>query len=968
MRFFVMMLAAAAALVQPLHARGGPTPMPTAKLAKVQALAPAPLSELVRKVDIPFERFVLPNGLTVIVHTDRKAPLVHVGVWYKVGSRDEPLGKGGFAHLFEHLMFYGSQHHDDEHFRPLEEVGATDSNGTTSFDRTNYFQTVPTPALDLALFLESDRMGWLLPAVTQAKLDRQRDVVKNEKREGDNQPFGQVGYALFGNLFPADHPYSVTSIGNPADLDAATLDTVRGWFRTHYGPNNAVLVLAGDIDLATARPLVERYFGNIPAGPTPADFAAPLPVRTETTRVTLSDAVSAPRLFRAWVVPGRKDAAVPLVDVALTVLADGATSRLYDALVRRERLAVGVSGGISPLDKASVATLIVDLRPGVDPAVVERRVDALLAEFLKSGASADEVSRVATRAVAQTVRGLERIGGFGGKGAVLAEGELYAGDPGDFRRELGVYAGATPARVLAAARQWLSKGDLRLNVVPGERKEAEIRVAQAPRVIETPERPAAAAPLSAGIDRSRGLPPAGPATQLRLPALERATLSNGIDVLLARVPAVPVVRIAFSRPGGSSSDDRAKPGAHAIMLAMLDEGSNGRLGALTGPDIARLQERLGASISASSTLDRTRVTLSALTPNLAASVALFADVIRAPAFPADQLERVRGQALAGLAAAEKDPDALAINALPPLMYGAAHPYGLSFNGQGTVAGVGALTRADVLVRHDAALRPEGATLIVVGDTTMAGVKPLLESAFGDWRGRGGDLPPPAGAVTAAGVSPRILLIDRPGAPQSVVMAGRAMAATGAEDRIALAAANDIFGGQTTARLNQSLREAKGWAYGASASVAPTRLQMPFLLSSSVQTDRTGAAIAEIRRLLGAFAGTAPPTRAELDRVVANSIRSLPGDFETGAALLGSLERKLNLGRPDDYFATLPKRLEALTPADVVAAGYPGPDALVWVVVGDATLVEPQLKGLGLPVERRSDPDSRSGSGASRPHP
>ncbi|MFN3591596.1 MAG: M16 family metallopeptidase, partial [Thermaurantiacus sp.] len=416
---------------------------------------PAPLTELVERVDIPFERFTLNNGLRVVVHTDRKAPLVHVGVWYHVGSKDEPKGMSGFAHLFEHIMFRGSEHSRQDHFRPLEDVGATDFNGTTSFERTNYFQTVPTPALELALFLESDRMGWLLPALTQEILDQERGIVLNEKRQAENAPGGLVNTALLRALFPPDHPYSVSAIGLVPDLEAATLEDAKGWFRSHYGPNNAVLVLAGDIDMASARPLVERYFGQIPPGPQPARLAAPVPERPETTREMLSDKVAQPVLFRAWALPGRGTPGIADLSVGMAALANGPTSFLFERLVRQERLAVGVSGGISAFEGVGMARLSVEVRPGADPAAVEQRIDALLAEFLASGPDADEVERVKMRTVAATIRGLEKVGGFGGKGVALAEGLLYADDPGLYRRELMEVAAATPESATAAMRRWL---------------------------------------------------------------------------------------------------------------------------------------------------------------------------------------------------------------------------------------------------------------------------------------------------------------------------------------------------------------------------------------------------------------------------------------------------------------------------------------------------------------------------------
>ncbi|MEN9931534.1 MAG: hypothetical protein RIS17_107, partial [Pseudomonadota bacterium] len=441
--------------------------------APAAAVAPASIARLVEQVNLPYEQFTLPNGLRVIVHTDRKAPIVAVSVWYHIGSKDEPAGKTGFAHLFEHLMFYGSENNDGVFFKKLEDVGATDANGTTWFDRTNYFENVPTQALDLALFLESDRMGWLLGAVTQAKLDAQRGVVQNEKRQGDNQPFGLTGYATLKALFPAGHPYHHDSIGSMTDLNNASLADVQSWFRANYGPNNAVLVLAGDIDVATARAKVERYFGAIPRGPEVKRIDAPVPRWDQERRETLYDKVPTPRVGLHWPVPGRLDRASALTDVALTVLAGGPSSRLYNELVRKRKLAVSVSGGVQAFEKVSMAEIEATLAPGAKPEEVEAVIKQVLADFIANGPSADEVSRVATRNVAGTIRGLEAVGGFGGKAVALAEGAVYAGNADQYRVELGWYANATPTDVQGAAREWLGKGAYVQTVLPGDRPAAE---------------------------------------------------------------------------------------------------------------------------------------------------------------------------------------------------------------------------------------------------------------------------------------------------------------------------------------------------------------------------------------------------------------------------------------------------------------------------------------------------------------
>jgi zinc protease len=974
--------------VQPAAAQS-PAGQPARSAAPLPAADP---SVLIKPVDIPYERFTLPNGLTTIVHTDRKAPVVAVSVWYHVGSKDEPPGKTGFAHLFEHLMYNGSENADGEFFVPLEQVGATDYNGTTWFDRTNYFESVPTPALELALFLESDRMGHLLGAVTQEKLDNQRGVVQNEKRQGDNQPYGLVEYAQLAALFPPGHPYRHSTIGSMQDLDAASLEDVRQWFRTHYGPNNAVLVLAGDIDAATARPLVEKWFGAIPAGPEPKPVEAPVPVHETTRRETMHDRVATARLYRNWVAPGMTHEDSTLLATAAAVLGGLSTARLENALVRDEKLAVAVSGSLQPFEKVSLIELTVDVRPGVDPRTVEQRMDQIVHQFLVDGPTEDEVQRVVTGALSGTIRGLEKVGGFGGKAVTLAEGQLYADDPEFFKQELHRLAAATPEAVRDAARRWMGKGDYKLWVLPGEREkdgpaeraqrevastatqQPELAAADGGKPVTSKPRSyrqapadatAAAAPQTAKDaepDRST-FPPVGDISSLDFPTVERDRLPNGVEISFVRRATVPVVNMSLVFDAGNAADDRTKPGTQALLLSLLDEGTTSR----DSLAIATEKERLGASINATASMDRTRVTLSALTPNLGSSIELLADIVRNPAFEPDEIERLRQTVLARIAAEKTQPMALALRELPPLIFGQAHPYGVPFTGSGTEAGVRSVTRDDLVAFHERWLRPDNLRIFVTGDTTLAEVRPLLEKAFGHWQ-------PPArdkGAKSFAAVEPpassRILLIDRPGSPQSLILAGSPLAVRGTDNPVALEAANDILGGTFTSRLNADLREEKGWAYGVRTQVYGVREQMPFFFMAPVQTDKTGPSVAAALEEMRAYTGQAGTRPDELERMVNNNVRSLPGSFETAADVLGGLEAIALYDRPGNWYETLADRYRALT-AQVVDGAirrYVQPDRLTWVVVGDAATVRPQLQALGLPLEVRSAAASAVPASAAR---
>ncbi len=906
---------------------------------------PAPLSELVRQIDIPFQQFTLGNGLRVVVHTDRKTPIVAVSVWYGVGSSYEPVGKTGFAHLFEHLMFNGSGAYDGEFFLPLEEVGATDSNGTTNVDRTNYFENIPTSALDLALFLEADRMGNLLPAVTQAKLDNQRGVVQNEKRQGDNQPYGLFRYAYATGLFPEGHPYRHTTIGSMADLDAASLSDVQGWFRRYYAPNNAVLVLAGDIDVAAARRLTQKYFGAIPRGP---DVAAPTPAvpdRNTETRQTISDRVANPRLYLTWATPGRLADDFTQLDIATTILAGGSSSRLHNALVRDEQIAISVGASAYEQQLAGVSVLTVDVKPGVNPALAEKRVRELLATFLADGPTQDEVLRVATREVAWRIRGLEEIGGFGGKAATLAEGALYARDPRFYRRSLTRYATATPATVRAAARHWLSDGSHTILMQPGERGPVELALAG----IAAAQPDAAIAPTSHTPDRSR-LPAVSAPAPLTIPAVERATLSNGVQVTFARRAAAPVVIVRALFDAGAAADDAPRPGTQRLMNSTMREGTTTR----TGRQISEEAERLGAVITNGFSFDWSDLTIQALKPNLPASLALLADIARNPTFAPAEVERLRAIQLSLIAQQENDPNGMANRALQPRLYGPAHPYGKP-SSLGATESVRALTRDNLVAFHQRWIRPDNMQLFIVGDAHLEQLLPLLERTFGDWQAPAGvakgekrfTAPAPQGQGA-------ILLIDRPNSPQSVISAGTPVGLEGSDDHLALRAANAVLGGSFTSRLNSDLRETRGWSYGAGSGVSEARRDLIFNVFAPVQADRTGESVAAIKQDIEAFQAARPVTAEELARAINNETLSLPGQYETAWSVLYALQTNAVLSRPDDYLTTLVPRYRVVNREEATAAIRQAvdPAKLTWVIVGDARVVEPQLARLGMPVEVR----------------
>jgi zinc protease len=896
---------------------------------------PAPV---IPDIDIPYQKYVLENGLTLIVHEDHKAPIVAVNVWYHVGSKDERPGKTGFAHLFEHLMFQGSEHHNDEHFRPLEKAGATDMNGTTSEDRTNYFQNVPTPALDMALWLESDRMGHLLGAIDQARLDEQRGVVQNEKRQRENAPYGKVWDLITANTYPAGHPYSWTVIGSMDDLNAATLEDVREWFGRYYGAANAVISIAGDITPEAAKKKVELYFGDIPAGPPVPRQKAWIAKMQGEHRQTLQDRVPQARIYKAWNVPPSITRTANELYLITELLAGGKTSRLNERLVYREQIATDVAAVLDAREIGSQFIIWATAKPGVSLEKVEKAVDEELARFLRDGPTAAELGRVRTSVLADYVRGSERIGGFGGKSDILASNQVYSGSPDAYKKDLQYLREATPAGLRQVARDWLSDGVYVLEVHP------------------YPDYPA----REPAADRSK-LPGTGTPPELRLPPFQRFSLDNGLKVVLAERHGTPVVSFSLVLDAGFATDSSVrggmqKPGLATLAADMLDEGTRTR-DALT---ISAQLESLGAAVGAGTNLDNSSIDLSAIRPLLDPALAIYADVIRNPAFPAHELERLKKQRIASIRQEKSQPMNLALRILPPLLYGKDHAYGLPLTGSGTEDSVASLTVEDMRNFHSAWIRPDNGTLIVVGDVTLKELKPLLEKHFGGWRAPGTRLPAKNLATVPLPQKPRIYLMDRPDAEQSVIIAGHLAEPFNADNNIRYGTLNAILGGLFTSRLNMNLREEKHWSYGARSMVREASGQQPFMAYAPVQSDKTVESMREILRELSDIRGKRPPTQAELAAARDKLVLSLPGNHETNSAIGGTITRAVTFGLPDDYFNRYVSRVRALTPGDLeeTAAQLLRPEALTWVIVGDLAKIEQPVRKLGFGEVWVLDADGR----------
>jgi zinc protease len=883
---------------------------------------------LFSNLEIPCDEFVLDNGLTVIVHEDRKTPIVALNLWYHVGSKNEKPGKTGFAHLFEHLMFGGSEHLPGSYIESMERIGATDLNGTTSEDRTNYFENVPSSALDYALFAESDRMGYFYNTISQEILDLQRGVVQNEKRQGDNQPYAVVEDLVVGSTYPAEHPYAHTVIGSMEDLDSATVEDVRNWFKTYYTPSNAVLVLAGDINAAEAYDKAKRYFSEIAPGPPVSHQRAWVAKMRGEHRETVQDRVPQSRIYKVWNTPGYGTESADYLRFTASMLSSGKNSRLYKRLVYDEQIATQVSAYLDEREVGSQFVVVATARQDADLRKVEKAINEEMDRFLQDGPTERELTRVKAQAYAGFVRGVERIGGFGGKSDILATNQTYSGSPHAYKQRLQRLEVAAAPNIRDAAREWLSDGVYVLEVTPFS---------------------AAKQPVAPVVDRSE-LPELGTPHELKLPVLQEAVLSNGLRILLAERHEIPVVNFWLDVNAGFAADQFVHAGTARLASSLLTGGTARR----TALEISDELQMLGAQLTSGCNLDMSTVYISALKATLDDALDIFADAVLNPEFPEADFLRQKQLQLAAITNEKVTPLQMALRALPPILFGANHAYGVPLTGSGTEESVGHMTREDMVRFHNTWFKPNNSTLIIVGDTTLAEMQPKLEALFSGWTSA--TVPPKTLTAVPRPAKPTIYLVDKPGAEHSVVIAGTLAPPPTVEDEIPLETMNNVFGGTFGARLNMNLREDKHWSYGAGSVLYGARAQRPFLAYASVQGDKTADSIAEILSELSGMLGAKPVTEEELDKTKQQQIFELPGAHETMNAVGGLLSDLLQYGLPLNFYDTYVSRVAALDVAGIEAAAQTllTPSNMIWMVVGDRESIEPALRALEIgaivPVE------------------
>jgi zinc protease len=888
-----------------------PTGNPRRALGLALALALAPGLAAARgddrtpKVpDLKVQKYTLPNGLEVILHEDHTIPVVAVNLWYRVGSKDEKPHRTGFAHLFEHLMFKGSLHHDSEYFSPIESVGA-DANGSTTQDRTNYYEALPSNALERALWLESDRMGFLLPALTQAKLDNQRDVVKNERRQSvDNEPYGQSEEKIAAALYPPDHPYHHSVIGSMADLSAARLADVSAFFRTYYAPNNASLCVAGDLDPAKTKALIAKYFGPIPRGPEVARPKPDVPKLDAPKRLAMTDRVTLPRATLVWpTVPVNHPDEKPL-DVLATVLGRLVKeNRLYRALVYDRQLAAAVSADQDSRMLAGEFQVDLSARPdqALDPIVAI--ADAEIARLKAEGPTAEEVHKAQSAYESRLVLGIQA---FEARADFLNANNVESSDPLAYKDHMKKLFAVTPADVKRVAEKYLTANRVRLDVTPGPPTPRAPEVAVAPgSQAPTPSPPAVA--VRDDFDRSK-MPPVGPPPKFTPPAVVRRKLSNGLELRIAERHDLPILSVELAVKGGETLAPADRIGLASLTASLLREGTATRDALTLAGDL----DVIGASLWAEGDLESSSIGITTLTNHTAPALGLFTDVLLRPSFPQAELDRLKARRLAAIRARGDSAPSVASLVLPKLIYGASHPYGRPFGSRfspnpGTEATVGAITRGEVVSFYERVYRPGNSSLIVVGDANPDAITADLEKALGGWKARKGETAaPPAPPVLPRGIT--VSLVDKPDAAQSYLAVGEVGVSRRTPDYAPLTVLNAVLGGQFSSRINLNLREDKGYTYWAYSAFSFRLGPGPFTAAAAVQTDVTKDALAELVKELTDLVGRRPVTKAEFDFAKDRLVRGFPSQFATTFDVAQTLSDLVLYDLPDDEFTTYPARV------------------------------------------------------------
>ncbi|TAJ71368.1 MAG: insulinase family protein [Phenylobacterium sp.] len=908
-----------------------------AVLLTTTALAPIALSSPAQAAEVPPIKFTsrtLPNGLRVYASLDRATPNVSVQVWYGVGSKDDPAGRSGFAHLFEHLMFKATRNMPSETFdRMTEDVGGF-NNASTADDYTDYFEVVPANHLERLIWAEADRMSTLV--VDEAVFKSERDVVKEELRQRVlASPYGRLMALYLPQASYTTHPYKRPGIGSIEELDAATVDDVRAFHRTYYRPDNAALIIVGNFDQAKLDAWVDQYFGALknPAQPLPK-VTVKEPPRTQAGVFDgYGPNVPLPAVVLSWQGPAASDPDAPALKVLDAILSGGKSSRLYNSLVYDQQIAVeAFSSADLPQDPGlfMVGAIMSNGK------TIQQGETALLAQVKRlrdAPPTAAELSEAKNELLAGALRERETIEG---RGSAIGYALTVDGDANAVNTELARLQAVTAADIQRVTAKYLAE-DRRMTI----RYRPESERPKGETVAATPPPPKQVATYDGPVftlapEAERTKPPGiGEPVQAVLPKPAEKTLANGLRVIVARSSDLPLVTADLTVKTGAWADPQGLAGAANMMAGMLTEGTRTR----SAQQIASQVESLGASLSSGGGLESSSVTLSSIADKLPAALTIMADVAKSPAFAAEELERQREQALDGLRVAYQQPGSVAGFAAAPVIYGGT-PFG--HVPQGTPESLQRLKPADLAKLHAAWFRPDNAVLVLTGDISAEQGFALAETAFGDWKKPAAPLAA-APAITPTG-RPRAVAIDIPGTGQASVNVMKPAIARNDPDYYPGVVAATVLGGGYSARLNQEIRIKRGLSYGASARLSPARTTGSFRASAQTKNESAAEVLdlmnAELTRL-----GAAPASPDELKARKSVLVGSYGRDLATSGGLADVLGNLALYGVPLDEVTRYTAKVEAVDAAQVQAFAKRvfDPAQASVVVAGDAKAFSPALK-------------------------
>lgn len=885
--------------------------MPATARAQTATAQPEPILR-------PFTEATLDNGLTVLIREDHKLPIASVTVIYNVGSRFDPPGRSGMAHLFEHLLFYGSQHSPRSFLVASQSLGITNTNGGTGIDTTSLIETAPISQLDALLWLESDRMGYL--TLTQKTVSEQIEVVRNEINMNRDEPGGEVRHYIAAAVFPAGHPYHHEAVGDPQELGTITLEEVQRFFKNYYAPSNAAVVIAGDVTASEAIEKVRHYFGGLPTGSRPGRVTAWVPELSHDKREQIFDD-GPPQIFLNWPMPGFGTSDDVHLRLAASILMDGASSRVRRRLAAAGLNAADLSWSVNVRAMASLFQVWTKAASPAEFRTIERVIRDEIAALAAKGPTREELERAKRSRLLELRRLTQLTADFDGQSELLGTTwALSGGDAGLLDANMEQMRAATPEDVSAATRRWLDRAAYILDV----KSTVQYR------------------PTSADVDRSR-MPEATAFKPVNFPETHVTKLANGLTVRHAQWRGGPLAVASLIVRGGTSVDPGEKQGLARLTASLLTAGA----GRLAEQGLAAELARLDAKLEATTDVDAIILTLVAPKERMKEALGVLGTVVAVPTFPQAAVEREVKKQIQELQDLPSTPGSLSRAVVRRLLYGAGTAYAAEQNGLGTTRGVSGITRADVVNFYRAWFNPANSEIVVVGDINEAETQAALTSALGRWTNAGSQAP--VVSVPAQVAAPGVYLIDRPEMEQADLTVATLLDAPASAANATNAVLTDILGNRTSGRIQVDLRDEKQWAYWARGSVEGGRAGQVLLIRTQVQSQRAAEAIAVIKDHLEGVKGGKEISADEL-RVAKDSLTlGLPLELETDEGIANAIATSLRRDLPDGAIEKNVTDVQAVTKEQVAEAARRilRPDEMVWLVFGDRSKLEPQLRKAGI---------------------